>query len=134
MRKTDGCVNCGEVREIAAHGLCFACYRQKERATDRLLPGVDRHNPGIRREHKKLFRGFTSVMVGLSDLGVSRNDVLAIRKSIEPYLVPIAKFLSLGPEKRGDAVNSEHDARLRFTVHRERECDDDSISQNASRS
>lgn len=118
MRKTDGCVNCGEVREIAAHGLCFACYRQKERATDQQLSSVDRHNPGIRREHKKLFRGFTSVMVGLSDLGVSKNDVLAIRKSIEPYLAPIAKFLSLGPEKSDEFVNGEHDIEIPFTVHR----------------
>jgi len=116
MRKTDGCVNCGEEREIAAHGLCFACYRRRERASER-LPGVDRHNPGVRREHKKLFRGFTNVMVGLSDLGVSKNDVMTIRKSIEPYLAPIAKFLSLQPGQSEDAVNSEHDRQLSFTVH-----------------
>jgi hypothetical protein len=117
MRQMVCCLNCGEVREMAAHGLCFACYRREERATDRQLPGVDRHNPGIRREHVKLFRGFTSVMVGLSDLGVSKNDVLAIRKSIEPYLAPIAKFLSLRSEQSEDAVNSEHDIEVPFTVH-----------------
>ncbi len=81
MRRTEGCLNCGEVREIAAHGLCFACYRRKDRASDRQLPSVDRHNPGVRREHKKLFRGFTNVMVGLSDLGASKDDVLTIRQS-----------------------------------------------------
>ncbi len=72
MRKTEGCVNCGEVREIAAHGLCFACSRRKERDSERQLPSVDRHNPGIRREHKKLFRGFTNVMVGLRTSGTQR--------------------------------------------------------------
>ena len=95
MRRSDGCVNCGDVREIAAHGLCFRCYRRNERASEQQAASVDRHNPGARREHKKLFRGFTSVMVGLSDLGVSQEHVLAIRKMIEPYLAPIAKFLAL---------------------------------------
>ena len=100
MRKKEGCVNCGELREIAAHGLCFKCYRQRERASDRPLGSVDRHNPGIRREHKKLFRGFTSVMTGLSDLGVSKEHVLSIRTTIEPYLVPIARFLALPADEK----------------------------------
>jgi hypothetical protein len=117
MRKTYGCVNCGEVREIAAHGLCFACYRQKERAKERDLPSVDRHSPGVRREHKKLFRGFTNVMVGLSDLGVSKRDVLTIRKSLEPYLAPISKFLTVKTEGNENTVNSERAVQIPFTVH-----------------
>ena len=117
MRKTEGCVNCGEVREIAAHGLCFACYRRKERDSERQLPSVDRHNPGIRREHKKLFRGFTSVMVGLSDLGVSKDDVLAILQSIEPYLAPIRQFLPLITEQDEIEVNGEQGSGKQFTVH-----------------
>jgi len=108
MRRIDNCLECGEVREIAAHGLCFTHYREKQRANERQLPpGVDRHSPGVRREQKKLFRGFTSVMVGLSDLGVSRADVLAIRRIVEPYLAPIAKFLSLPPEENEVAVAGE---------------------------
>lgn len=117
MRKTDGCVNCGEVREIAAHGLCFACYRRKERANEGQFSSVDRHNPGIRREHKKLFRGFTGVMVGLSDLGVAKADVLAIRRTIEPYLTPIAKYLALSPAENQVAVNGEQRLENQFTVH-----------------
>jgi hypothetical protein len=117
MRKTDGCVNCGEVREIAAHGLCFACYRRKERASERPTSGVDRHNPGVRQEHKKLFRGFTSVMVGLSDLSVATADVLTIRRTIEPYLAPIAKYLALSPEENQVEVNGEQCLENQFTVH-----------------
>jgi hypothetical protein len=119
MRRTDGCMNCGEVREIAAHGLCFACYRRQERAVDRQFANVDRHNPGVRREHKKLFRGFTSLMVGLSDLGVPNDEVLIIRRIIEPYLEPIAKFLALASEqdKVEGAVNSEQKSSDVFTVH-----------------
>jgi hypothetical protein len=118
MRKTESCVNCGEEREIAAHGLCFACYRQKERASERKMPGVDRHNPGVRREHKKLFRGFTNVMVGLSDLGVSKEHVLTIRRTIGPYLVPIAEFLAMDTHQKETAVNGEQEMREAFTVHR----------------
>jgi hypothetical protein len=111
MRRTDSCLNCGETREIAAHGFCFACYRKDERARERQAGPVDRHNPGIRREHKKLFRGFTSVMVGLSDLGVQKSDVLAIRQTLDPYVVPIAEFLGPSAEEGevGGPVNGEHE-------------------------
>jgi len=110
-RKIEGCINCGEVREIAAHGLCFKCYRREDRAKGRQLIGVDRHNPGIRREHKKMFRGFSSVMTGLSDLGVSKTDVLAIRGVIDPYLDPIAKYLAAPSGQVDAAVNGEQELR-----------------------
>jgi hypothetical protein len=108
-RKTDVCINCGETREMAAHGLCYTCYRKDERADDRKFAGVDRHNPGIRREHKKLFRGFTSIMGGLSDLAVSSADVITIRGIIGPYLTAISKFLAPVPaQDEGDGeVNGE---------------------------
>jgi hypothetical protein len=120
MRRTDGCMNCGEVREIAAHGLCFACYRRQERAEERRFAAVDRHNPGIRREHKKLFRGFTGVMGGLSDLGVSKSDVLTIRRMLDPYVAPIAEFLGPAPERAEveGAMNGEQKSSGVFTVHR----------------
>jgi|SRR6516162_3313024 hypothetical protein len=101
MRKTESCLNCGEEREIAAHGLCFRCYRKKERAGERQL--VDRHGPAIRREHKDLLRGFQSLMVGLSDLRVAASDVAKIRQLVDPYLVPIAKFLSAQPSENEGA-------------------------------
>lgn len=115
MRRSGGCINCGEIREIAAHGLCFRCYRKKERANDRQFAGVDRHNPGIRREHKTLFRGFTSVMVGLSDLGVQKREVLAIRRMLEPYVTAIAEFLAIPSEQEEDEgdVDSERNPQQR---------------------
>jgi len=42
-------------------------------------------------------------MVGLSDLGVSKRDVLAIRTTIEPYLEPIGKFLALQLDEKEKA-------------------------------
>jgi hypothetical protein len=118
-RKIDGCLNCGEVREIAAHGLCFKCYRREDRANDRQFTGVDRHNPGIRREHKKMFRGFTNVMAGLSELAMSKTDVLAIRRMLDPYIAPIAEFLApaSAQDEVGGAVNSERQSGDVFTIH-----------------
>jgi hypothetical protein len=97
-RKVEGCLNCGEVREIAAHGLCFKCYRREDRANE---------------------RKFASVMGGLSDLGVSRTDVLAIRRALEPYLLPISSLLALASESEEipNAVNGEQKSGDRFTVH-----------------
>ena len=117
MRRIDGCTNCGEIREMAAHGLCYACYRREGRAGDRQFARIDRHNPGIRREHKKLFRGFSGVMAALGDLGVSKDDVFTIRRTIEPYLSPIAKFLAVTSEKDEGEVNSAHESPTQFTVH-----------------
>jgi hypothetical protein len=120
MRRTEGCLNCGETREIAAHGLCFRCYRRNERADDRQFAMVDRHNPGLRKEHKKMFRGFTGVMAGLSDLGVSKSDVLAIRRMLDPYVVAIAEFLAPASDK-GEVegiVNGEPRPGDVFTGHR----------------
>jgi hypothetical protein len=118
-RKVEGCLNCGEVREIAAHGLCFKCYRREDRANERKFAATDRHNPGVLKEHKKMLRGFSSVMGGLSDLGVSRTDVLAIRRSLEPYLLPISSFLALAPddEENSSVVNGEQESGDKFTVH-----------------
>jgi hypothetical protein len=119
-RKTDSCLNCGEIREMAAHGLCFKCYRREDRADDRRFAAVDRHNPGLRKEHKKMLRGFMTVMGGLSDLGVQKSDVLTIRRMLDPYVAPIAEFLGPAPERDEveEVVNSEQKSGELFTVHR----------------
>lgn len=86
---------------MAAHGLCYSCYRAEERKAEAAQrPPIDRHSPAIRREHKKLFKAIASVMGGLSDLGVGKQDVMAIKKIVEPYLAPIQEYL--------DSVNGEH--------------------------
>jgi hypothetical protein len=40
-RKIESCLNCGEEREIAAHGLCFRCYLRNERAEERKFAYVE---------------------------------------------------------------------------------------------
>jgi hypothetical protein len=118
MRKTGTCINCREVEKIAAHGLCYSCYRRDERAEDNKFAIRDRHNPGISRDHKKIFRALAGVMAGLSDLGVGTADVLAIRQLLEPYVAPIAKFLGAAAElEQGEPpVNSERSVE-KFAVH-----------------
>jgi hypothetical protein len=53
--------------------------------------------------------GRRSVMTGLSDLAVQRNDVLTIRRMLDPYVALIAEFLSPVAEQdeREADVNSE---------------------------
>lgn len=104
MRREDGCLNCGEVREIAAYGLCFRCYRRKDRAKDRQFAAVDHHNPGLRKEHQKLLRGFTSVMVGFSNLGVSKSDVWRFAKPSNPISLRLPAFLLRRPAKMKSRV------------------------------
>ena len=112
-RRIDACLNCGETREMAAHGLCFKCYRREDRADDRQFALVDPHNPGLRKEHKKTLRGFTNVMAGLSDLGVQRDDVLKIRRMLDPYVALITEFLGPASDRKEleGAVNSEPTSR-----------------------
>jgi hypothetical protein len=118
-RRRDRCINCGEFGNIAAHGLCYCCYRRDERVDDdRLAITVDRHSPALRKEHKKLLRAFAAVMGGLSDLGVQRSEVLKIRQMLEPYLLLIGEYLAppLQPDQDEGGVNSEQSTEM-FTVH-----------------
>jgi hypothetical protein len=93
---------------MAAHGLCFACYRSNGRAQQHAERQVDRHNPAIRREHKKLFSAYGKLMGALSDIGLTRGDVMEVKQIIQPYLVPIQEYLN--------EVNSEQQ-ESEFTVH-----------------
>jgi hypothetical protein len=59
------------------------------------------------------------MMVGLSDLGVSNADVLRIRRIIDGYLSPIAKFLTpaSAAEDLSIEVSGEQQPGIMFTVH-----------------
>ncbi len=98
-------MNCGEVREIAAHGLCFKCYRAAERAEDNDAV-LDRHTGAIQKERQKLFRAYSEVMVGLGKLSVNKHDVKAVIQILRPYLALIAEMLRDSGTKP-DRVNSE---------------------------
>jgi hypothetical protein len=67
-REIAACMNCREPRELAAHGLCFKCYRAEVREQQ-----VDRHNPALRKEHTRLLNGFAKLMGGLEAVKVSKG-------------------------------------------------------------
>src|SRR5688572_20429506 len=104
-RPVGTCLNCGEPREMAAHGLCFTCYRaaSREQAShDDRHAVADRHQAMLKKEAKRLLRGFNHVMNGLADLRVTEADVMTIRNLLNTYLEPITSVLV------GRGVNSEH--------------------------
>ena len=45
----------------------------------------------MRKEHKKILKAFSSIMVGLADMGCVRDDIFDIRKILQPYLEPITQ-------------------------------------------
>ncbi len=109
-RKVRPCINCGDTREIAAHGLCFACYRREER-----VKRSDPHAAAGNNKRKQQFRAFNNVMAGLCELGVGKAEMMQIRNLIDPYLNDISDYLQKpvvvldGPQPSGGSVNSEHE-------------------------
>ena len=65
------CVNCQEEAVIAAHGLCYACYRKDERTN---VGRVDRHSGAINKERQKLLRAFAQYMIAVGKLGFTDDD------------------------------------------------------------
>ena len=88
-RRTASCDTCGEVREHASRGECFACYRRRKRAEEM----SDRHSPGITRDGKRLLRAHSRLLEALADLRVGRTDVQKVRRILTPYLKPVAEYL-----------------------------------------
>lgn len=115
MRRIDACMNCGETRDMAAHGLCFRCYRSAQRERDGVRQGaeIDRHGPALRREHKRLIKALAQILTGLSDLSVSGEDVMAIRKRLGPYVVSIEPYLRSAADDPEDAIPADQDCRSR---------------------
>ena len=96
MHRVDHCKKCGEERELAAFGLCFMCYRQQERASNRI---VDRHNPGIRSEQYRLVSGYCQVLKALSMLGINKDDIVQIQAILAPYLQPVENLLRVDSDR-----------------------------------
>jgi len=93
------CVECGEPREHAAKGLCFACYRRQERQSK----SVDLHNPGISRDQTKLIRAHAQVMQGLALLRVGKKHVREILTVLAPYLSPVREYIRLEDQQKSTA-------------------------------
>lgn len=106
QRKVALCINCQEGREIAAHGLCFKCYRAEEREAENPYAAADRHNRAQLKHLKKLRKCITSILNSIDD-GIDvldPDDVDSMRGILQPYFVSLAAGLAPAREK---AVNSE---------------------------
>jgi hypothetical protein len=101
-------MNCGETREIAAHGLCFRCYRQEERKlADDLWARPDPNAKELAKTQRKTRKALMKMMDALEEIEtgklVPQEAVEAWRRLLRPEVERIA--LSLGEAQ----VNSEHD-------------------------
>ena len=90
-RRVDICQSCNEEGEIAAHGLCYPCYRRVER---RAAYEKEGWNPGDTRRQKRLARAHSKLIEGLLDFGAGSHanaarliDILAVE------LMPLAEYL-----------------------------------------
>jgi hypothetical protein len=122
-------MNCGEEREIAAHGLCFKCYRREERSTENPWAAADKHNRSMLKAHGQLRKAVTAILNALDSAiaHFSEEDVTAIRNICGSYLAAMATGLitpktekpvnseqpstvnSSQEEAEGATVNGEHD-------------------------
>ena len=103
-RSIKGCMNCGEIREIAAHGLCFKCYRQEERKlADDLWAKPDSNAKDLAKTQRKTRKALMKMMDALEEIEVGNlvpeATVEAWRALLRPEVARIA--LSLGEAQMG---------------------------------
>jgi len=69
VRRLDSCINCGDEREITAHGLCFKCYRAEERARKATPDPVWARlgNGYLLREQKRALTVVTGILKAIAD-------------------------------------------------------------------
>ena len=56
--------------------------------------------PGIDRQQARLISAHARVMSGLAGLDVSHEDVMRIKRTLSPYLRPVAKYLEVTKRKK----------------------------------
>jgi hypothetical protein len=118
-------MNCGETREIAAHGLCFKCYRQEERKlADDLWAKPDTNAKELAKTQRKTRKALMKMMDALEEIEtgklVPEATVEAWRALLRPEVARIALSLSGGQmsteqiggpfddsDERSEPVNSE---------------------------
>jgi hypothetical protein len=126
-------MNCGEVREIAAHSLCFKCYRAPERAQKATPDPVwARLGYGsLLREQKRALRVVIGVLKAIADCpAVEETDRKKIQNILRPYLDKLAEcFAPKGGN--GKPVNGEQKRprSLRSLVGPESECGKPGLDQ-----
>jgi hypothetical protein len=93
-RKLGICVNpaCGKETFIAAHGLCYACFRFKER--NPFAPS-DRHNRALikaQQAQRKALMKLLDALEGVADI-LTDGEVVGIKATLKPYLAQFVEAL-----------------------------------------
>jgi hypothetical protein len=127
MRRLDSCINCGDEREIAAHGLCFKCYRAAARARKATPDPVWARlgNGYLLREQKRALTVVTGILKTIADCpAVEENDRKQIQNILRPYLDKLAECFAPKREN-GKPVNGEpkKPRSLRSLVGPDSECE-----------
>lgn len=98
-RTINACMNCRETREIAAHGLCFTCYRQEERREKKdlwLNPGAAAKE--LAAAQKKTRKALMKMMDALGELQehglVGQSTLDMWRSLLKPEVARIADCLT----------------------------------------
>lgn len=106
-------MNCGEVREMAAHGLCFKCYRAEERAQKATPDPVWARlgNGWLLKEQKKAFTVVTNILKAISDCpAIEQRDQQQIQNILRPYLDKLAECFA--PKEKRKPVNRKIERSL----------------------
>jgi len=119
------CTNCGEEREIAAHGLCFKCYRADERdkqlSTETWMKS-DKHSKDMRQAQKKTRKALMKMMDALEEIQaaslVPGSTIDEWRRLLQPEVARIAFSLATASEapaspsgKKREKKKSNHPVR-----------------------
>jgi len=103
-RRADFCQRCGVEAEIAAHGLCYKCYRRAERTE---LAKDEARNPG-QRTQKKMQRAYSTMQRALVvECGLSHNQADRLIRMISSRVKPLADYLGEKPPEDDECLGPE---------------------------
>jgi hypothetical protein len=120
-RPVQKCTNCGESREMAAHGVCFRCYRQQQREAEGSpwmeINKADRHNRALLKLQKKWRIAITCTINAIDhdlvDL-LTEDERADVRRVLQPHVDRLFQLPASKPptelvngEPESKTVNSE---------------------------
>jgi hypothetical protein len=103
MRRIDKCMNCGDQRELVAHGLCARCYmgqrREAEKRDEPSWASPDRSERRYIAERNKMLVNLTKINKLVDETPcLSPEDAQAIKTVIRPYMLERVESLAPKPE------------------------------------
>jgi hypothetical protein len=91
-RKIESCNKCSEEKEIAAHGLCFACYRAEVRSRKTV------QSPDQRKEKIRLMKLQATMRTSAVAMGFDGQELKQLDMLCAPHLDTLTDFVNSEPE------------------------------------